>query len=562
MSTPHAPLRIPASKTRLRQGLVAVWLLVWLLPATVLAAGTSVRELTVSYQSASAIYLDGGRQEGLAVGSRLEVRRGGVAIGMLEVAYVADHSASCRVVSQRQSIQTGDVVVLLTPVGTNGGEAPTLGPQPAVPEPLVPRPVAARPLTTTQAPKRPRTKISGVLSYGYQQFADASANPFDYTESTGRLSLRVRNLNGLPLDLRVRGRGRQVDRTGFGLTPTTGSTSNRLYELSLSYTPPEGRFAWSVGRLGASPFVGIGYLDGALGQFQLSRRWYVGGFAGSRPEVTELGLASAGTKYGGYLRFSTPAEQRPAYAEVVLAGVGEYVKGGEVSREYVSLESRFGSGTRWSVFQRLEVDLNRGWRQELSGSSTQISNASLSATYHFTKSLRGLVTYDQHRNYLTFETRPLPEDVFNRFLREGARASLEWEGGGGWNASVGAGSERDDSGSAPTTSATAAVYQTNLFHWNMLAGFDVTSYSGGVASGYVAGLRFRRYFQAGHDLGLTFGASQASLAGDPTTRQNQWVRLSGTWQLPFRLYLLGEYEYDTGDDLRGQRYTLEMGYQF
>ena len=36
---------------------------------------------------------------------------------------------------------------------------------------------------------------------------------------------------------------------------------------------------------------------------------------------------------------------------------------GDVSREYLSLESRFGNGSRWSLFQRAELDLNTGWRQ-------------------------------------------------------------------------------------------------------------------------------------------------------------------------------------------------------
>ena len=64
--------------------------------------------------------------------------------------------------------------------------------------------------------------------------------------------------------------------------------------------------------------------------------------------------------------------------DVMLAYVRENADG-DVSREYLSLESRFSGGGRWSIFERAELDLNTGWRKEVTGNSTQLSNVSLSA---------------------------------------------------------------------------------------------------------------------------------------------------------------------------------------
>jgi hypothetical protein len=45
-------------------------------------------------------------------------------------------------------------------------------------------------------------------------------------------------------------------------------------------------------------------------------------------------------------------------------------------------------------------------------------------------------------------------------------------------------------------------------------------------------------------------------------RTTQWLRLMGRAELVWRLYLQGDFEYDTGDDLEGPRGFLELGVLF
>src|SRR5512141_2961683 len=66
------------------------------------------RPIAVSYTSANAVYLDAGRSEGLSVGARGRVLRGGADIAEVEVSYVAEHSSSCRVVNQKAEVRPGD----------------------------------------------------------------------------------------------------------------------------------------------------------------------------------------------------------------------------------------------------------------------------------------------------------------------------------------------------------------------------------------------------------------------------------------------------------------------
>jgi len=513
---------------------------------------------TVSYVSGTAVYLDAGRAEGLHVGDRLRLVRSGEAVAEVEVAFVADHSASCRILTETRAVQQGDRAFLLTT--TRVPEEPPAVPEP---EPTVEPSTPFEPAVAPGVPGAPRVRPapwshpSGSVSMRWNSFQPTEQGARSFDEQTARLSLRLRDMGRLPLDLRIRLRSRQVNRPNSG-----NERSDRLYELSLSYEPPEGRFSLQLGRLAANPFVGIGYLDGAMGQLRLFRGFYAGAFYGSRPVIEELGFQSTGQKYGAFLRLSTQQSANRRFAEVVVSGVSERESGSIVSREYVALDTRLGSGSRWSLFQRAELDLDRQWADAATEQTSQLSLLTFAGSVRFSERARASVTYDQRRNYRIYETRDVPEDFFDNLLREGLRASLYFGKPIGWNLSTSFGVRRQEGGDDPTYSGGLSLYHRSAGRANLLLGGDASLYSGGFAEGYLVTLRAARYFQGGHDLSLTVGTSVATVPSDSTDFQRQWVRLSGTIQLPRRFFLLAEVEYNTGDDLDGQRYRAELGYRF
>ena len=48
--------------------------------------------------------------------------------------------------------------------------------------------------------------------------------------------------------------------------------------------------------------------------------------------------------------------------------------GSEISREYVGQQAQLRTGSVW-LYERVEVDLNRGWRLERAGRSADLSEA-------------------------------------------------------------------------------------------------------------------------------------------------------------------------------------------
>ena len=73
-----------------------------LLPAFTAAQSS---DLAVRFRSSDTVYLNAGRLAGLVVGDRFEVLHGAKTVAEIEVVYVADHSASCRIVTESEPIK-------------------------------------------------------------------------------------------------------------------------------------------------------------------------------------------------------------------------------------------------------------------------------------------------------------------------------------------------------------------------------------------------------------------------------------------------------------------------
>lgn len=525
----------------------------------------------VSYVSASAVYVDAGSSSGLAIGDHLDVKRDGEVVAVLEVVWVAEHSASCILINEIRTIKAGDLIAPQEEEST----IEEIEASPVLPEPeraqtkerMWPeQPTIIKPsndaVELTRRRREPFARISGSASFRLQSYQDGvSGRGFD--ETTGRLSLRMRGIGGHPLQFRARLRSRDIRRD------TTSERDDRLYELALLYDPPEGRFSFQVGRLGASPFLSLGYLDGGLAAFRFNDKISAGVFAGSRPDLEELGFASAGEKYGSFFRFEKPPTDSPFRAEAVVAAIGEYV-GGTVNREYVSIESRLGT-RKWSFSQLAEVDLNSDWRLALSGQAQQISNLSFAVSYRPRDNFRANVSYDRRQRFRTLDTRPIPEEQFDDKLRQGLRLGLQFGRPRGWNASTTFGFRNREEGEE-TVSFAGSVYNTSLGNGQWLVGADVSGYqttpdpgsARNGADGLLVTLRARRAFRGGHDVGVVLGSSSTTIDSLNTTetRSNQWARVSSTFQLPKRLFVRFEIEYNVGDDLEGQRVIAELGRRF
>ncbi len=535
------------------------------------ATGTELPPLQVSHVGADAVYLNGGRSHGLSVGQVIAVLRDGEPVAELQVAFVSTKSASCRVVDSRLEIVLGDQAV---PIPSLEAE-PAIAEAPAGTTARTPAPPEAesekeRRVSSSPPPSGQKwADVSGTVSVRLHHFEDGADVPRSFDQTTARLNLRTQSIGGA-YEARIRIRGRE-DRRYRESEPTETSRKDRLYELAFTYEPPEGRLFVEMGRMTSSPMLGFDYLDGVVGEYKFSRkregeahpRFGVGGFYGQRSDVDDIGLGAEGEAYGAFFHYKRKrTKESPFYADVLIGGIRELYEG-EISREFVSLYGRLGSGSRWSFYQRADVDINTDWRRDVAGDDYQVSNLLSTINYRFTDSLRLGLSYDHRRRFREFENRDTPEEIFDDRLREGLRLNAQIGNPRGWRLTSSVGIRREEETAEDFYTGTGSVFHTNIGDHNLLLGVDFSGFSGDTSDGYRVSLRSRKYFNGGHDVGLTLGTSTTTnlISGAPVDTENQWLRLNGTARLPKRFFLLAEIEVTDGDDLAGERFILQLGYR-
>lgn len=473
-------------------------------------------QLAVRYRTDNTIYINAGTAAGVAVGNRFEVLRGGKVIGTIEVQFVAAQSASARIVSESTPIQTGDAV---RGIGTVVTPAPS--PPPALP--------GVRAGTSRYG----STSISGSVSL------DHETSGRDSGRTLARVSGRARDIAGLPLTFRTRLR----------LANETDENRNRLYELSLLYEPFDGRVAVQAGRIGNSPAIGLGYLDGALARVRIIDGLEAGAFYGFRPDVTKLTPDTSTTKYGAFVRVA-PAPM----AELTVAGVQTQNDTDESS--FVAIDGRYAPSERLSLFAHGRASISgdgdeeRGVDTILTAVGRISANTTLSASY---ERIQPGIDDDLRTT----------DQVIGDFLRQGFRVTLRSP-----YVLLAAGARTGDDNNAATNDERQTTYSATagLSHPSLLFGVGAsvtaTGFSSPVNDGIFANARFARGFGAGHLVELTAGALLIDEASIDRLTTTTWIR-GGVWiELPYDVFARAELELTGGDAPAGQRVNAGLGYRF
>jgi len=533
-------------------------ILALLVGCVVLATGVALAQsgsttFNVRYRSADTVYLEAGRSD------RLEIVRDDEVVARIEIVFVSEHSSSCKILMEQETIEAGDQALFdgdlaPPPPPVADGSADSAGAEAGA--------ATAAAATSNQRRRRPRTRLSGSFTVDWENFSDQTGRGWDYDRLMTRLSFRVRDIGGIPLKFRMRMRTVEWDRaSGIGDENELQQDRNRLYEVSLTYDPPQGRFSGSIGRLGTSPFVGIGYLDGVLGQVRVGGGFDVGGFFGALPVMEEFGIDNSGAKYGAYTRYRTNRGGGPKGFELYLAGIRE--DGEEaVSREYAALEIRYRSGRRWTYSQHTEIDFNQDWREEVSESSVQLSNLALAASGRLSDATRLTISYNRNQRYYTEDTRFIPEDLFELLWRQGLRARLNIGKPGRLQVSVDAGARERQDDPDKTFTAGAGIYDTDVLVRGLYLGGSLSLFSNPTTDGYMGNFRAAKTFRGGHEVSFVLGALGQEHSEFSRDMSTVWARIGGWVELPLGLFARGNLEYNTGDDLEGGRVNLGVGYRF
>lgn len=514
-------------------------------------ANTSI-VTSVNYISAENVYLSTGSVSGVQIGDKFTVFRNEKVIGHIEVVYVAQNSASCKIINKSQSFAKNDKAVRTFTIPKKEVVADTTKEERQRTIPKYKR---------TKLISKSFARLSGSVSLQWYEFMNSRESDLSYLQPSLRLNFKARQLWGKDFNFYIKLRSRYNDRASrFSNSSLNDKLSNRIYILGFEYTNDHAPVNFKIGRIISNQISGIGYFDGVLLQYNTSDKFKMGIFAGAQPQWQYSDFQTSSQKYGIYLNYRQ-GNYRTLRFESTLAAAGEYHEG-TISREFVYIQNRLNIGSKWHVYQSMSLDINRDWRKEVANETISISNLYVSGRYKFTKMLTAGLSYDNRKRYLTYEIKSAAEELFDNAQRQGLKTNLIFTFPYKIRLSANLGLRKKQGESETTYSYNSSLSKNNLIIKNLRCSISFSGFSNLYTKGYNPAFRLTQYFNAGHSFGISGGSYLYSLNDGNADRSNNWAGLDTYIYLLKSVFLTTNYEYNWGNDSEGHRIVAELGYRF
>ena len=367
-------------------------------PASAQDSG-AVRKATITYLTSTSAYIDAGRDGGVREGMSVQVWRGGAAIGVLKVSFLASRQASCDIVSQSMPLVVGDTVRFRPAISRDSVPASAQVPSPPVP---------------MQRFSGSGAALRGRVGMHYLLVNQVGGSGFTQPS----LDLRVDgpvpgSAVGLTMDIRAR----RTASTIAGTDVIDGHA--RAYQLALSWTRRAGGPArLTVGRQTSPGFAGIGMFDGMLGELK-GKHWSGGIFGGTQPDPVDLGFATDIVEGGGYVQRqgAVGGVESRRYWSAALGVIGSY-EHAHANREFAFLQGSYSSPSV-SGFVSQEIDYYRPWKRTAGMPTVSLTSTFATLRVRATETLDFHAGFDNRRNVLLYRDVVNPVTTFDDAFRQG-----------------------------------------------------------------------------------------------------------------------------------------------
>jgi hypothetical protein len=528
---------------------------------TIMALATIFAEqiektFSIKYISAEHIYINGGRNDGLETGDTLKVLSDGRDIALIQVVFVADNSSSCDILSSQQAISLDDKVsIQLTAeareepvVPDDTGKTETV-PQPS-PEPSIP-------LKKSQ----PFASFHGRVAFQVYHYDDKNPANLDFTQPTMRINLETRDLGGKDIGFRLNMRSRQDSRTrSYNDEVAKNEWINKIYELSFSIGGDDSDYRFMAGRIIPRGISGVGFIDGVLLERSLTGSFTAGLFAGTLPQWQYAEFQTSLQKYGLFAGFRK-GDLSILRLETSLALTAEY-HSSTVSREFIYIRNYIGVKNKLRIYQSADIDINRDWRKDKTGSTLSLSNLYITAKYPVGRWFDASLSFDNRKNYFTYDTRTIDERIFDDNTRQGLRGNIYLKLPANFRLNGGAGVRNLNDQSKSAYSYNAGIRKSNITSQMFFVSANVVTFTTDYTDGLNFNARLGKYTRRGDQVAFSYGIYRYDYNSTASTRKSQWYGFNLNARIYRRYYLFTDYQYNSGDDLNGHKVLAEIGYRF
>ncbi|UCD64891.1 MAG: hypothetical protein JSW34_05520 [Candidatus Zixiibacteriota bacterium] len=370
-------------------------------------AGDTSRPCCVTRVSGRAIYLDGGTRDGFHLGDTVALVRRQETIAVALITRVAETAAAAELSKQIRPVQVGDVAARLDAL-------PQAASGPAAQD---------RPAASVEKKDRPKSRLKGTVSLQGFWRHDMTDSELDRYQPALRTRLEVTNVAGSDLSLKMRHRSRLYHRArAIRIGQDTNDWVHRLYELGLFHEVEDSKADWAVGRV-LSPYVrGVGYVDGGYLAYRIHPNFRIGLAGGVVPNRVNSEPDFDRRKLGVFASFEsgTYATGRLAFT----AALSTEYDNSTVSRDFIYVQGTYSRNQLLSLYQSVEIDLNRDWRYDRTDERFSFTNYYANASVNITGNASVFFSYDARKNIRYIEVMDTPDSLFNDDVHKGVRAGF------------------------------------------------------------------------------------------------------------------------------------------
>jgi hypothetical protein len=546
-------------------------------PVTVAATAPAPArtEFHIRYISGSNVYIDGGRNAGLAEGTKLVLKQntgkpeqaaGNTAIepgivAKLTVVSVASTSAVCDIVASTRELTVDDVVSLPDAEVEKLVEQNTLGNTRKYPIVIAfseGDPLDEEVRDTIPRPPLPEVnRIRGRIGFDLSTIQQLGQPGSTSTEYGGVFRADFTRIFGTHWSLNGYWRGSRA----AGSTPsqpTLQDTINRTYLMSFTYLNPDSRWTAGIGRLYLPWASSLETIDGGYVARTLSTSTLAGVFGGTTPDPSSWNYNPKGKIGGGFINVHGGSYEDFHYSST--AGAGVDLLQWTVNRPFVFTENEFSFKRYFSLYHSMQIDrptanpstpaVGTGLGQSLLTVRVQVHprvTLDLTDTY-----FRDVPTYDA-----TLAGTGLLDKYLFQGLNGGARVQLPEHITGYF--SIGRSSDSSDPKSS--LNSLYGVTVSSIWKTGLVADVRYSKFDSAFAAGTYRSISLSR------DLGERFrlnlqGGSYVYNSSLASNSSSYFVNLMSETNLGARYFMENAFTTQRGGTIGYNQWTTTIGYRF
>jgi hypothetical protein len=366
----------------------------------------------VRYIAVGAVYLNGGREEGLQEGFRLTIRRvkpgeatlTAGSIGQVVITALTAHSAVASVESFTEELAVGDIAQI---------SKEDLEALQAIQQSKTARRYAqvvtfteGDPLEQEQhdsVPRPPSPAVNafrGRISYEFNDIHDRLTG-LDTMQNGMAIRMDATRIGGTFWNFTGYWRGRMTSNSRAPQIVTLNDLLNRTYTLGLYYNNPDSPNSIGIGRLYLPWASSLGTIDGGYFARRFARSFRVGVFAGSTPDPTAWDYKPNRQIAGAFANFETGNFETLRFTST--EGIAVTRVSWKAERQYVFTENMLSWRQKFSIYHNLEADQLVPGRLGNTESGVVISRSFLTARVQPWKWLSIDLNHNYFRTIPTFD---------------------------------------------------------------------------------------------------------------------------------------------------------------